>query len=121
MNACGPGFLRMELNTIEILLLHSGGERFAVLRNSDRIWSDGCAERMHEIEILVVTDLVEERIVSFGIHPIPANMRNLLLRFVEPGDATGNNAQACCIAFIGMFKEYLHADTDAKKRNLRGG
>src|SRR5438270_12294116 len=105
----------MELDAEDISFFDGGGERSAVIGDSNIPWRARRAIRVAEINGLGGRDVAQEFRVTLELQLVPANMRT----FRVFGKALANvfkPSSACnALSFLAAGKHPLHADADPEK------
>lgn len=107
----------MKLHAKEVIFLHRGGERLAVIALGDGIRVDRHGVAVHEVEIRAFFNAAEQTIACFGIHPVPAHVRQRQTVVGHLRHLFFDNAQQIdAVVLLAALAEQLHAQANPQHR-----
>lgn len=99
----------MELHAKEVIFLHRGGERLAVIALGDGVRVDRHGVAVHEVEIRAFFNAAEQPIACFGIYPVPAHVRQWQTVVGHLRHLFFDNAQQIdAVVLLAALAEQLH-------------
>ena len=82
----------------------------------------GCGIAVHEVGVVAVCDIAQERRFRVDVELVPAHVRDRQVRGLRQCvDPAVDDAEAACFVLGGRVKQQLHTETDAEHGLGQGG